>query len=383
MNNSEILELKKRLKFSSDSSFRIAACYIIGSEKKIQSKMNKYLTQMDEGDQHKYIEILKKGLSGVLNRNLLNLSFKKGTDAEERQKFLLELKDSGLAKEELLDKLYESIMENYSTVGNYLIVSLYDAYDVMTKGTDGASQDESEEVYKYIYTCICPVNLAKAALSYHEDENIISGRVRDWVVDMPDVGFLYPAFNDRSADINNLLYYCKDPLLIRPEIIDNTLGCAEELTSVAETEIFHRVLENVINEVPEYDTFEVVRAVQDNLTDMVEGRVFYDSPTIDKSGVQDLLKKSGIKEEHLDIAAEEFEKEVGENGFLHVDRIKEKGRIEVKGENVKVSVKPEAAELVEVRMIDGRKCLVIPMDSDVEVNGIIKKIVAKLEEGEE
>ena len=116
---------------------------------------------------------------------------------------------------------------------------------------------------------------------------------------------------------------------------------------------------------------------------MVEGRVFYDSPTIDKSGVQDLLKKSGIKEEHLDIAAEEFEKEVGENGFLHVDRIKEKGRIEVKGENVKVSVKPEAAELVEVRMIDGRKCLVIPMDSDVEVNGIIKKIVAKLEEGEE
>ena len=45
MNNSEILELKKRLKFSQDASFRIAACYIIGSEKKIQSKMNMYLTQ--------------------------------------------------------------------------------------------------------------------------------------------------------------------------------------------------------------------------------------------------------------------------------------------------------------------------------------------------
>ena len=31
-------------------------------------------------------------------------------------------------------------------------------------------------------------------------------------------------------------------------------------------------------------------------------------------------------------------------------------------------------------MIDGRKCLVIPMDSDMEVNGIIKKITEKIEE---
>lgn len=384
MNNSEILELKKRLKFADDASVRIEACYIIGSEKRVQSRMNCYLTQLEEGDQHKYIEILKKGLSGVLNRNLLNLSFKRDPDGDTKQKLLLELRDSALDNKEILDKLYDSIIENYSTVGNFLVVTMYDAYDVMRKGTDGSSQGESEEVFRYIYTCICPVNLSKAALSYHEDENVIAGRVRDWVVDMPDVGFLYPAFNDRSTDVNGLLYYCKDPLLVHPEIMENTLGCEEELTSVAETEIFHRVLENVINEVPEYDTFEVVRSVQDNLNDMVEGRVFFDSPTIDKEGVKKLLKDSGIKEEHLPVVEEEFEKEVGENGFLHIDRIKDKGKIDIKGENVKISVKPEASEIVEIRMIEGRKCLVIPMDSDVEVNGIIKKIVAKLEkEGEE
>ena len=56
--------------------------------------------------------------------------------------------------------------------------------------------------------------------------------------------------------------------------------------------------------------------------------------------------------------------------------------LEVKGENVKISVKPEASSLVEIRMIDGRKCLVIPMDSDMEVNGIIKKITEKLKEEE-
>ena len=280
----------------------------------------------------------------------------------------------------MLDDYYAKIMNAYTTVGNYLIITVYDAYDVMREGSDGFSQRESEEVFRYIYSCICPVNLAKAALSYHEDENVFAARIRDWVVEMPDVGFLFPAFNDRSADVNSLLYYCKDPLLIHPEIISDILGCVEEMTSVAENKIFHNVIEEFINEAPEYDTFEVVRNVQDSLNDMLENKVFSDEPTLDSKGVSELLKNSGIKEEHLPIVEEKFEKELGEKGILHADRIKEKGRLEVKGENVKISVKPEASSLVEIKIIDGRKCLVIPMDSDMEVNGIIKKITAKLEE---
>ncbi|MCR5846723.1 MAG: DUF4317 domain-containing protein [Lachnospiraceae bacterium] len=382
MINSEILELKKRLKFCDDASFKIEACYIIGSEKRIQSRMNTYLTNLDESDRHKYIEILKKGLSGVLNRNLLNLSFKRSMEGSDAQKFLLKLRDSELNDSSVLDSLYEKIIESYSTLGNYLVVTLYDAYDVVREGTDGISQGESEEVFRYVYSCICPVSLAKAALSYHEEENVFAARVRDWVVEMPDVGFLFPAFNDRSSDVNSLLYYCKDPLMIRPEIISDILGCEEEMTSVVENRMFKNVIEDVINEVPEYDTFEVMRNVQDNISEMLENKVFSDEPTIDSRSAVDLFRHSGIKEEHLPIVEEKFKKEIGEDGFLHADRIKEKGRLEMKGENVKISVKPEASSLVEIRMIDGRKCLVIPMDSDMEVNGIIKKIRAKLEEEE-
>ena len=382
MNNSEILELKKRLKFSEDASFKIEACYVIGSEKRIQSRMNTYLTNLEESDRHKYIEILKKGLSGVLNRNLLNLSFQRSMQGKDAQKFLISMRDAELNDPAVMDKLYEKIMDTYSTVGNYLIITLYDAYDVPREGTDGFSQGESEEVFRYFYTCICPVNLAKAALSYHEDENVFAARVRDWVVEMPDVGFMFPSFNDRTSDVNALLYYCKDPLLIHPEVISDCLGCEEEMTSVVETQMFKHVIEDVINEAPEYDTLEVVRNVQDNLTDMLEKQVHTFAPTIDKKGAAKLLRDSGIKEEHLPIVEEKFEKEVGEGGFLHADRIKEKGRLEVKGDNVKISVKQEASSLVEIRVIDGRKCLVVPLDSDMEVNGIIKKITEKLE-GEE
>ena len=382
MNNSEIHEIKKRLKFCDEASFKIETCYVIGSEKRIRSRMNTYLTNLDESERHKYIEILKKGLSGVLNRNLLNLSFERSMDGDDAQKFLLSLRDSELADQAVTDKYYEKIINAYSTVGNYLIITVYDAYDIPREGTDGFSQGESEEVYRYIFSCICPVNLDKGALSYREEENDFAARIRDWVVEMPDVGFLFPAFNLRSSDVNSLLYYCKDPLLIHPEIIADCLGCVEEMTSVVENRIFKNVLEDVINEAPGYDTFEVVRNVQDNINDMLENKVFSTEPTIDKKGVAKLLKDSGIKEEHLPIVEKKFEKELGENGELHVDRMKEKGRIEVKGENVKISVKPVASSLVEIRMIDGRKCLVIPMDSDMEVNGIIKKITEKLKEEE-
>ena len=116
MNNSEILELKKRLKFSEDASFKIEACYVIGSEKRIQSRMNTYLTNLEESDRHKYIEILKKGLSGVLNRNLLNLSFQRSMQGEDAQKFLISMRDAELNDPAVMDKLYEKIMDTYSTV---------------------------------------------------------------------------------------------------------------------------------------------------------------------------------------------------------------------------------------------------------------------------
>ena len=113
MNNSEIHEIKKRLKFCDEASFKIETCYVIGSEKRIRSRMNTYLTNLDESERHKYIEILKKGLSGVLNRNLLNLSFERSMDGDDAQKFLLSLRDSELADQAVTDKYYEKIINQY------------------------------------------------------------------------------------------------------------------------------------------------------------------------------------------------------------------------------------------------------------------------------
>lgn len=384
MNNSEILELKKRLKKEDNTITKITGCYVIGMDRRIQTYIDTTLDELEETEQFKYIDILKKGLSGVLGKNLLNLSFA-GSSEEiaKSQQGLLAIRQSELDNKDLLDAFYSRIIETYHPSGNYLILLMHDTYDVMSKTSDKRALDESEEIYEYILCCICPVNLAKPALSYHQEENVIANRERDYVVDFPDVAFLYPSFNDRSTDVNQVLYYCKDTKEMHPEFIEGFLGCGEEMTSDAEKEVFQQIVEDVINEAQEYDTFEVVRSINENLTDLVENKVFGDEPVIDKTGMKELMRKSGFKEEHLDMVEEKFEKEAGENATLRVDSLREKKNIEVKSPEMQIKVKTDSADLLEIRVIDGRKCLVIPMNSDIEVNGIMKRIEEELKENKE
>lgn len=383
MNNSDVLEIRKRFKKTDSSITKVTGCYVTGADKKIRTYVDANFSDLEEAEQFKYIEIFKKGLSGVLGKNLLSLPFSKEGEAPGgSQQSLLALKNSELKDQAFLDAFYQKIIDTYYFVGNYLILLMHDVYDVMSKTSDKMSLDESEEVYTYCLCCICPVNLSKPGLSYHEAENIIANRTRDWVVEMPDVAFLYPAFNDRSSDVNEVLYYVKNTDEMHSEFIEGVLGCEELLPSTVEKEIFHQIVEDVINEVEGYDTFEVVRSINNELTDMVENHVAYEPMTIDREGVKDLLLKSGVKEEHMPVVEEKFNKAAGEGASLRIDNICETKNFEVKSDNVQLKMKADAADIVEIRVIDGRKCLVIPMNSDVEVNGIVKRIVKELE-GEE
>lgn len=384
MNNSDVLEIRKRFKKEKTTIGRITGCYVTGADKKIQTYIDTDFIDLEEAEQFKYIEIIKKGLSGVLNKNLLSLKFKdEAQGAGGQQQSLLALKNSELKNKDMLEAFYQQIIDTYYCVGNYLILLIHDIYDVMTKTEDKMALDESEEVYSYILCCICPVNLSKPGLSYHEEENIIANRNRDWVVDMPDAAFLYPSFNNRSSDVNEVLYYVKNIEEMHSEFIDNVLGCIETVPSTVEKEIFNQIVEEVINDAPGYDTFEVVRSINSQLNDMVENMVFSEPMTIQKEDMVDLMVKSGLKEEHIPIVEEKFEKATGDDVKLHLDNVREKKNFEVKSEDMKIQVKSEAADIVEIRVIDGRKCLVIPMNSDIEVNGIVKRIVQELGDSEE
>ena len=268
MTKKDILELKRRMKKEACTFTKLCGCYVDGN-KNIILKINETFLNLKDEEFFKYLDIAKKALSGTIGNNLLELEFAPvGEGEDSMQSFLLGIRDSKLKNEALLDRLYEKIIEKYDYTGNYLILLFHDAYDVVIKTSDNNKLDESEEVYDYVLCAVCPVELSKAALGYREDENRIGARMRDWVVGMPEVGFLYPAFTDRSTDIHAVMYYTKDAKETHTEFMEEILGCKSRRSGTEEKETFKSVIENVIGD--DEQSNEVFIKLQKNLNYMIE-----------------------------------------------------------------------------------------------------------------
>ncbi len=386
MNHSEISEIKKLFQKTGCSITRIAGCYVAGVDRTIRTKLNANFLNMEEEEQFKYLEIFKKSLSGSIGKNLLNMEFtKEATEDGGVQASLLALRDSGLKDEALLDAFYQKIIEGYEYPGNFLILLAHDVYDVPVRTEDGILNDESDEMFSFVLCAICPVNLDKASLCYEEDTNSIKNRSRNWVVEMPESAFMFPSFNDRASDIYNILYYTKNQAEYHPELCRTLLGCEETTTYMEQKESFTEIIGEVLTDAREYDTFDVVRSIQSQLSHRVGQAVMDESEEpvmLGKEDVKAILMESGVKEEHLQHFDDTFEAVAGRNAEFDAASIATPKKIELKTDTLKIAVDREDADLIEIKVIDGRRCLVIPMDSDIEVNGIVKRIVEKLSEDE-
>ena len=424
MNKKEVLELKKRFKKDAATFTRVCGCYVDANHNKVCKFGNTFLN-LEEDEFYKYLEIANKALSGTLGNNLLELHFP--IEEEEvggRQQILMALRDTRLEDDNLLDTFYDLVIDTFDHAGNYLIVLFHDAYDVMTRTSDNNNLDESEEVYEYLICAICPVDLSKPGLGYLENEQRIGPRVRDWVVGAVDTAFLFPAFNDRSTDIHSTLFYTKNTKEPHSEFMANGLGCGIERTATEQKMAFHSIVRNVLGAEDEH-TDEVLLDMQQNLSDMIdEYEETHDDEEdvflLDKEVVGKLLADSNVTEEKAARIEKSVDEAFGEKppaaehvidsralaqnelrveklaledqvGSLTVqlnqkdDELKERTTqliekqeeidnyiAETKTYDVVLRVKPEKASQIHSQMIDGQKCLVIPMGEDehAAINGV-------------
>lgn len=303
MKKKDILELKRRLKKDECTFTRMCGCYV-DAQKNIVLNIKETFLNVQEEEFFKYLEIAKKTLSGTIGNNLLELNFP--LDEENiggRQYSLMELKKSKLKDDAMLDSFYKLIIDSYDYTGNFLILIFHDAYDVMTKTTDNSKLDESEEVYEYLLCAICPVSLTKPALGYFEDENRIGARIRDWAVGAPDLGFVFPAFTDRSTDINSIMYYTKNAKDPHPELMEEALGCSSKQTATLQKEAFNTIVRNALgNDEAKSDHFFM--EIQETLNNMVDDHNTVNGKDAEpiiltNDNIQDVLIESGIPEEIL------------------------------------------------------------------------------------
>ena len=424
MNKKEVLELKRRFKKEAATFTRVCGCYVDGNHNKVCKFGNTFLN-LEEDEFYKYLEIANKALSGTIGNNLLELKFP--IEEEEvggRQHILMALRASKLEDENLLDTFYDLVIDTYDHAGNYLIVLFHDAYDVMTRTKDNNNLDESEEVYEYLICAICPVDLSKPGLGFLEEEHRIGPRVRDWVVGAVDTAFLFPAFNDRSTDIHSTLFYTKNTKEPHSEFMANGLGCGIERTATEQKMAFHSIVRNVLGAEDEH-TDDVLLDLQQNLSDMIDeyAETHDDDEDVfllDKEVVTKLLADSEISEEKAAKIEKSVDEAFGEKppaaenvidskalvqNELRVEKMALEDQVgtltvqlnekdealaertsqliekqeeidnyiaETKTYDVVLREKPEKASQIKSQVINGQKCLVIPMGEDehATINGV-------------
>lgn len=376
MNKKEVAEIKKRFTKTKCSFTRLCGCYV-DAEKQKRLTLKEAFLSLPEEEMFKYIDIFRKTLSGSIGKTMLNMEFPMEQETKEdgTQRFLMKLLESKLTDDDLLNEFYDKIISVYNYPENYFIILTHDAYDIPKITSDGVENfDASEYVYDYILCCICPVKLTKPGLCYNAETNHIQDRIRDWVVEAPQSGFLFPAFNDRNMDIHNLLYYSKKSDELDAVITEEVLGCQLPLPAKSQKETFNNILEESLGLDCDY---EVVKTIHENLNQMLAETSEEPEPlALAKEDMSHLLMKSGVEEKEIETFETRFDETVGEDQCLMAANISSPKKFEVATPDVKVTVNPQRTDLVETKIIDGVPYLMIEINDLVEVNGI--QVVSEL-----
>ena len=382
MNKKEVLEIRKQFTPANCAITRIAGCYVDHEKNKKMESKSAFLS-LPEEEAFKYFDIFKKTLSGTMGKNMLNMEFPIDQEMPGgTQEFLMKLKASKLEDDMLLEEFYDKVIATYEYAENYYIILIHAMYDVPGRSSDNLEMfDASDEVYEYLVCSICPVSLSKAGLSYNAESNCIQDRIRDWVVAMPDKGFLFPAFNDRSTDIHGVLYYTKKSEDLQPELIEQLLGARMPMSANTQKETFQMLIEDTLGEDGDYET---IRNIHDTLNDMIEEHKEEPEPLqLDKTDVRKVFEKSGVSSEKMECFDQNYEETAGEKTSLLATNITETKKFQIETPDIVIKVNPERADLIETRVIDGRQCLVIAVDDHIEVNGVNVRTLKRKKSTEE
>ncbi len=369
-------ELRRRFRPERTGITRIYGCYVNG-DREVISWVEAPLALMQQDEQEMYLGLLKKALSGALGRNLIDLSFstEQVVDSEEHR-LLQTLRQSMLqdqaAREELCRRIIEAIDLGET---NYLILLAAEAYDVPYRGKDDLDQaDDSDQVYRYFVCSICPVKDPKLALQYDTRDKGFHPASTGHIASAPELGFLFPAFDDRAANIYDVLFYAKDPGELYEEVIDALFHVAPPLSAPEQKDVFETALCDALGDECSYD---VVQSVHEQLHERIGAHKESKDPeplALSVREVGGILANSGVSPERIETFQDECRERYGDDAALDPKNLIEDKRFEIATPEVKITVAPEDSYLIEARLIEGRKYLLVPVDGPVTVNGIEVKL---------
>lgn len=334
---------------------------------------------MAQEEAEKILTIMRRTLSGTLGKNLMDISFSNEQVVQSREhQLLMTLRASALKDDGAVRQFFDQVIASLDLAGNYLILLTHDTYDVFYRSADGEQQEEdSSEVFSYILCSVCPIKQTKPALSYYISQNEFHDCALDWLVSAPETGFLFPAFDNRSANIYNALYYSRNTADIHPGFIDGFFHCGVPMPAEVQKETFQAILGETLRK---ECNLEVVQAVRDQFCELIEEQKNDkegEPVAVSKGMVKQALASCGISEASIAAFEEKYDTEFGADAQLPPRNLIDVKKFEVCTPDVTIQVNPERTDLLETRIIDGVKYILIRASDGVEVNGVSIHIPAQ------
>lgn len=369
MTEKELREIKRRFRPEKGNISRVVGCFV-NENKQILAHISQSIDFEDSIVSEKMLGVLKKSLSGALGTNLSDIAFStRDTTESEEHALLRGLVSSHLSDKELLSKFYEKVIESLNFEGNYVILLANDVYDVFSKSSDGELAD-SREVFSYIVCAVCPVKNHAEALSFRESESLFHLLSPSGILCAPELGFMFPTFDDRKTNIYNALYYTRSLEENYADFVKNVFAKSPKMPPKAQTATFGACLREGLGEECSYDA---VRAVYTHIDAMVEAHKESHDPEpllITKETVKSVLSDYGVEQERLAEVERAFDEGFGAGASITPRNALKRGKFEIATPSVQIKVDAEHRDLVSTQVIGGVKYVMIRAEGSVEVNGI-------------
>lgn len=379
MNTKEVGELRRRLRPGKNAISHIYGCYV-GATKEIIAEVEQSTALLSEDDAEGCLSLLKKALSGSLGRNLIDLSFTTQQVAEGMDhKLLQDLRSCKLKDRELRRAFYEKVIQSVDMgEENYLILLAHDAYDVPFKSKNGELLDDSSDtVFSYLLCALCPMREGKPGLGYLPTGNVLHMKTAGQLAAPPELGFLFPAFNDRAADLYSTLYYIHKPEFLHGEFIEGVFGVQAPMSAPEQKEAFESALSDALGV---ECSMELVQAVHEQMRERIEFHKESQAPeplTVTARDVGEMLQECGVEEERVSAFQGYCTQRLGEGAAMDPANLIDSKRFQIKAGEITITVKPELSGQVEARVLEGRKYILIPAGEGVEVNGLSVELEAQ------
>ena len=374
MNDKELREVRKRFRPDQNNISHIRGCFV-NEKKESVTEFNESLALCPQEETESLLAIMKKTLSGSLGTNLIDLKFRTEQVREsDEHALLMALKRSELSDDDAVHELFFRIKENVTLGGNYVILLAFDKYDYFEYGKDGEKNEDSFGVYNFFVCSICPIKHMKSAVSFHAYDNTFHTLSSDSLIGAPELGFIFPAFEDRQENIYGSLYYTHDITKNHTDFVKRIFDLELPMPAAVQKETFDECLSETMSGGCD---FELLCSVQEQISEMIEEHKEEKSAEplrVSKNEIKNTLKYCGIEEEKLEEFDKLYDEQFGEKTEVAPQNIVDVKKLEVKMPDVTIKVNPKRRDLVSTQIINGAKYILIKADENVSVNGIDIKI---------